>query len=106
MSELLVLLGIVIAAPSGIPGFLGNRRSVGGQWITTSLAVLGAVVGLGGVGTFWATWASHPVAMAWSIPGAEFSVAIDGLSAAFLMPIFLISLLGNIYGLSYWRQTD
>src|SRR5207302_4153079 len=38
--------------------------------------------------------------------GAEFHVAIDGLSAIFLTPIFLISLLGNIDGLGYWKQTE
>jgi hydrogenase-4 component B len=31
---------------------------------------------------------------------------LDGLSAVFLLPIFLIFLLGSIYGLSYWRQTE
>ena len=42
----------------------------------------------------------------WSLPGAEFSVAVDGLSAIFLLPIFLISLLGSVYGLGYWKQTE
>ena len=42
----------------------------------------------------------------WAIPGAEFSVGIDGLSAFFLVPVFLVSLLGNIYGLGYWKQTE
>ena len=42
----------------------------------------------------------------WAIPGAEFNVAIDGLSAFFLVPVFLVSLLGNIYGLGYWKQTE
>src|SRR5262249_9358993 len=28
-----------------------------------------------------------------------------GLSAIFLVPVFLISLLGNVYGLDYWKQT-
>ncbi len=76
------------------------------QWMTTSLAVSGAVLGLGGVGWFWATGDSQPIVRVWPIPGAEFSVALDGLSAIFLMPIFLISLLGNVYGLGYWRQTE
>ena len=40
------------------------------------------------------------------MPGGEFTVAVDGLSAVFLLPVFLISLLGNVYGLGYWKQTD
>jgi len=106
MSESLVLLGIIIAASSGVPGLLLRRTSMSGQWVTTFLAVLGAALGLGGVVWFWATGESHLIVLQWSLPGAEFSVAIDGLSAIFLVPVFLISLLGNIYGLGYWKQTE
>ena len=106
MSESLVLWGIVIAGSSGIPGLLVGRTSMIGQWMTTLLAVLGAGFGLGGVGLFLATGDSHPIERPWPIPGAEFSVALDGLSAVFLLPIFLISLFGNVYGLGYWRQTE
>jgi hydrogenase-4 component B len=106
MSEALVLWGIVIAGSSGIPGLLVGRTSMIGQWVTTLLAVFGAGLGLGGVGWFWATGDSQPIMRPWLIPGAEFSVAVDGLSAIFLLPVFLISLLGNVYGLAYWKQTE
>ena len=33
-------------------------------------------------------------------------MAVDGLSAFFLVPVFLVSLLGNLYGLRYWKQTE
>lgn len=106
MSEVLVLLGTLIAAASGVPGLLLSRSSPTGQCVTTLLAVLGAGLGLGGVGMFWATGDSQPIIQPWLIPGAEFSVAMDGLSAIFLAPVFLISLLGNVYGLGYWKQTE
>ena len=106
MSESLILLGIVIAALSGLPGLLMSRTSMGGQWATTLLAVLGSAIGLWGVGSFWAIGGGRPVVLPWSLPGAEFSVAVDGLSAIFLVPVFLVSLLGNIYGLGYWKQTE
>jgi hydrogenase-4 component B len=106
MSESLVLLGIIIAASSGLPGLLLGRASMSGQWVATLLAVLGAALGLAGAGSFWATGESQPIVRPWSIPGAEFNVAMDGLSAIFLVPIFLISLLGNVYGLGYWKQTE
>src|SRR5439155_5829060 len=93
MSVSLVLLGLLIAASSGFPGLLLGRTSMRGQWLTTLLAVLGAGLGLGGVGSFWVTGDLRPIVLPWSIPGAEFRVAIDGLSAFFLVPIFLISLL-------------
>jgi hydrogenase-4 component B len=106
VSETLVLLGIVVAAASGLPGLLAGRRSMAGQRATTLLAALGAALGLAGVGWFWATGASRPIAFPWRVPGAEFRVAVDGLSAVFLVPVFLVSLLGSVYGLGYWRQPE
>ena len=106
MSEQWVLLGIAIAAASGIPGLFLSRSSNTGQYVATALAVIGSVFGLSGVGAYWWTGDSQPIVRPWAIPGAEFHVAIDGLSALFLVPIFLVSMLGSIYGLGYWKQTE
>jgi hydrogenase-4 component B len=106
MSEPLVLLGIGIAAASGVPGLFVCRSSNAGQWVSVLLAVIGSVCGLSGVGVFWATGDAQPIVRPWSIPGAEFHVAMDGLSAIFLVPIFLVSMLGSVYGLGYWKQAE
>jgi hydrogenase-4 component B len=76
-----------------------------GQWVTTILAILGSGLGLSGAANYWITGDSQPIILSWSMLSAELGVAIDGLSAFFLLPIFLISLLGSIYGLGYWKQT-
>jgi formate hydrogenlyase subunit 3/multisubunit Na+/H+ antiporter MnhD subunit len=34
------------------------------------------------------------------------TIGIDGLSAFFLVPVFLIGGLGSLYGLGYWHKTD
>jgi len=106
MSEVLVLEGILLTALSGAPGLLLRRNANTGQRLTTLLAVVGSGFGLGGVCIFWATGESEPIVWSWSIPGGEFHVAVDGLSAIFLLPIFLIALLGSVYGLGYWKQTE
>jgi hydrogenase-4 component B len=107
MSELLVLLGLVLVAGSGVPGLLLSRSSLLGQRLAAGLAVLGAGLGLLGVGVFWLSGVSQRIVWPWGIlPDVAFDVEMDGLSALFLMPIFLISLLGSIYGLSYWKQTE
>jgi hydrogenase-4 component B len=106
MSERLILCGLVVAAASGVPGLFVSRNSTMGQGAATLLAVLGSAFGLGGIGFFWAAGDSEMIVWPGPIPGAEFSVGLDGLSAFFLTPIFLISLLGNIYGLAYWKQTE
>lgn len=106
MSEWSILLGIVGAGVSGVPGLFFARSARAGQTLTTFIAVSAASVGLFGTGWFWGTGQSEPVVYPLAVPGAEFRVAVDGLSAIFLLPIFLISLLGNIYGLGYWRQDE
>jgi hydrogenase-4 component B len=106
MSESLVVLGIVLAAASGVPGLFLSRSRLTGQGLANVLVVLGTGLGLAGVGAFWATGVSERMLLPWTVLGAPFDVAIDGLSALFLLPIFLISMLGSIYGLGYWKQTD
>jgi hydrogenase-4 component B len=107
VSERLILLGIVAAGASGVPSLLAGRHSTSGQWLSTALAVLGSGVGLAGVGAFWFAGDSEPVVLPWLLfLDVPFSVGVDGLSAFFLVPVFLVSLLGNVYGLGYWRQTE
>jgi hydrogenase-4 component B len=106
MTERLVLLAIGLAAISGVPGLLFKRDSMTGQWIAALFAVAASSVGIGGIVRFWVLDESRPITLPWHLPGAEFSVAVDGLSAFFLLPIFLVSMLGNIYGLGYWKQTE
>ena len=106
MSEWLVLMGAVVVAASGFPGLCFRRTSLSGQWLTTLLAVSGAGLGLAGVGWFLATGESQPIEWQWLPKGISLDVAVDGLSAIFLIPVFLIALLGSIYGLGYWKQTE
>jgi hydrogenase-4 component B len=106
MSVPLILLGIAVGGVSGVPGLCFGRQSLAGQWLTTALAVGGSALGLGGVAVFVHTGAAESLTWPWSVPGGEFAVAIDGISAVFLVPVFLISLLGSVYGLGYWKQTE
>src|SRR5262249_40348680 len=71
--------------------------------------VLGCSLGLLGIGVFCATGESEGLVLPWAIPSGElgdFRVAVDALSALFLVPIFLIALLGSIYGEGYWKQRE
>ncbi|MBI3828153.1 MAG: hydrogenase [Planctomycetes bacterium] len=106
MSEVALLWGIGIAGVSGVPGLFFGRYSFTGQCVTTALSVAGSVLGLTGVGLYWLAADGRPLVLPWGVLGADFSVAIDGLSAIFLLPVFLVSILGNIYGLGYWKQAD
>ena len=90
MSEALVLLGIAVSALSGCLGLLGGRTAVSSQWIATLIAVLGNALGLWGTFDYWAAGSSGPLELPWHLAGARISVGVDGLSAVFLLPIFLI----------------
>jgi hydrogenase-4 component B len=107
VSEWLILLGIAIAGLSGVPGLLVSRYSMSGQWTSLVFAVLASGLGLAGIGAFWFVGASEPITWPWPLfHDVAFAVRVDGLSAFFLLPVFLVSLLGNVYGLGYWRQTE
>jgi hydrogenase-4 component B len=101
----LVLLGTMVLAVSGLPGLLW-RRGASGQSITAALAVMGGLIGLAGVAVFWQRRNVEDLRYPLSLPGGEFHVQLDGLSALFLAPVFLIPLLGSIYGLGYWKQRE
>ncbi len=106
MSELLVLAALLLLAASGVPGLLLGKHVNSGQWFSVVLSVAGSGLGLAGIAAYWILDASQPIVLPWAIPGGAFEVAVDGLSALFLLLIFLISAMGNIYGLGYWRQNE
>lgn len=98
---------VILFAVSGIPGLLISRRSLWGQWLATGLMVVGGLSGLAGT---WQAFAGSAeiqiVRFPTPIPGANFVLAADALSAFFLVPVLLVPLLGSIYGLDYWKQTE
>ena len=93
MSEGLVISGAVLHAVSGVPGLFYAREARGGQRLSVILAAIGTLLGL--AGALLALF--QPVAS-----GGWFRV--DGLAAIFLIPIFILPLLGGLYGLEYWDQ--
>lgn len=42
----------------------------------------------------------------WFLPWGQFAVTVDAVSIAFLAPVFIVPMLGAIYGLRYWRQSE
>ena len=104
MSLSLVLAAIVLLAVSGVPGLFLRRTSAAGQWLATVLTCAGGLLGL--AGALAAAAETPALERAWPVPGGAFAVAVDGLSVVFLLPVFLIALLGSVYGLEYWPQAD
>src|SRR6185436_13227136 len=106
MCEALVLVGIAVSALSGCLGLLGSRNSVSGQWMAAVIAIVGNALGLWGTFDFWISGTSVPLDLPWRVARGQISVGVDGLSANILLPVVVISLLGNLYGRGYWSQTE
>jgi hydrogenase-4 component B len=106
MSTLLILAGLVLAAASGLPGLLLSKHANRGQWTSVALSLAAGCLGLAGCAAFFLWDAGQPISLPWAVGLGTFDVAVDGLSALFLLPVFLISMLGSVYGLGYWQQSE
>jgi hydrogenase-4 component B len=104
-AEWLVLAGIALAASSGAPGLFFHRRSAAGERIAAALMALGAAAGIAGAALALAR-PGDGIRLRWSVPGGELHVQVDSIAAMFVLQIFVIGLLGVVYGLGYWRQAD
>ena len=98
---------ILIMLISGLPAWLAGdglavRRA---ESLSALLLAGGSLLGLTAVLGSLASQTSPQTAWAWSLlPGARLALRLDGLAAVFLLPIFLVSGLGGIYGLGYMPQ--
>ena len=97
MSAILVAVGILLCAMSGLPALAGRRTIAA----ATPLIVAGAVVGFAGcvLSLFGAPAA---IAIAWQIPGGALYIRVDALSAFFAAPVFLLAGTGGLYAERYW----
>lgn len=96
------LTAIALLLFSGLPAWLIGRRSNLGERLSAGLAGAGALLGLAAVvGALW-SGAAPELACAWALPGGHFSLSLDGLAAVFVLPAFLLSGLGSLYGLGYF----
>lgn len=99
MNILLIAVGLLLAG--GVFSLLSTRSPRWATGLGAGSALVGCVLGLwpavsgllgGAVGSF---------RMPWAVPGGEFYVRMDPLSAFFLIPIFGLSALAAVYGGSY-----
>jgi hydrogenase-4 component B len=103
----LLVISVAVVAISGVPGLVLSRRSATGQRLAAVLNVIGT--GLAAVVLviqYVRPGLVQPIRLRWALPLGQFAVAVDDFSAVFLIPIFLISTLGSVFGMSYWRQAE
>src|SRR6266404_554139 len=107
MTSWLLLISVAVVAISGVPALLMHRRSMPGQRIAACVNVIGSALGAGAlVSHILRPDLSREIALPWGLPLGGFVIELDDISLVFLVPVFLISALGSIYGLSYWSQRN
>ena len=99
----LIVASLAVFAVAALPAVMpahrpvwGVRAGIFGACVGAALGLLAAVQGLFG-------GAIESIRIPWSMPGGEFHLAMDPLSAFFLMPITGLGLLGAVYGAGYQR---
>jgi hydrogenase-4 component B len=99
----LIIIAIVLAAASGLPGLFMSRTSAWGQRIAAGIMLGSSVLGLAGAALGLSFSPSQDMLFPWSAMNNSI-LGIDALSAFFLVPVFLMGGLGSIYGIGYWPQ--
>jgi len=100
--ELLAVASALVAF-SGLPGLLLPAGSRAAQRVATWCHVLGCAFGISAAAL---ALAGSPATarFAWPLPGGALTFALDRLSAFFLVPVFVVSGLGSVYGEGYWAE--
>jgi hydrogenase-4 component B len=97
----LVLLAMVIAGLSGVPGLFLRHGSIG-QRLATAAAVLSALLALPALCAMLLCAGEARYLIDWSLPFGPCEIALDPLSLFFLIPIFLVFPAGSLYACGYW----
>lgn len=102
----LVIAAIALAAVSGVPGLFVPAGRRLGERLAAALLLVGSALALFASVDTLVRGDVSAVEVPWTIPGASLSVRLDALAAFFLVPIFLGSALGSLYGLEYWPDAS
>ena len=102
MALWLLIAAAGVLAASGVPGLFLGWRSPWGPRIAALLTVAGAMLGIAGSVLTLSGRGAGAVTLPSVLPGEQAALGVDGLSAFFALPIFVIGAVGSIYGLGYW----
>lgn len=97
----LVLLGLSILVLSGLAALLAHRSPRPATGWGAGGAVAGSLIALAPVLVVLSGGHIEPVRWLWAVPFGEFHIALDALSAWFLLPILLLSAAAAVYGAEY-----
>jgi hydrogenase-4 component B len=100
---LLLLLAVGVLLTTGCAALLTQKSF---RWSTTcavSGAVTASIIGIIPATSVLLGAPAEAMHLPWRVPYGAFSIAVDALSAFFLLPIFLLSAVTAVYGAEYMR---
>ena len=98
---LLVLDATLVMGCAGIPG-LFLKRPGPGQVVAALCTICAALIGIPTVLQLLLSGTTATRSIAWSLPFGPCDLAIDPLSALFLIPVFLVTAAGSLFAVGYW----
>ncbi|MDD5070358.1 MAG: proton-conducting transporter membrane subunit [Candidatus Omnitrophica bacterium] len=101
---LFILISLTLLAASGLAAFCLKRFDAVANYLGGLGAVFSGCIGLTGLFIVFNGSKFKELNLFWSLPYASFSLAIDSLSALFLLPIFVLTVFSAIYGVEYLRH--
>mgnify|MGYP001166128824 CR=1 FL=1 len=100
----MLLGGTFLVMLAGIPGIFFRRDSSGGEQTACLLTLTGAITAFTAIIQSLQQGVTQSFTLPWSIPGGSLSLALDPLSACFVLPLLVVVSTGTVYGLRYWPQ--
>ncbi len=97
---IVAIIAALFIGSAGIPGLF--LRPGPGQMIATVTTILASLAGLPAALALLFAPATSTFVLAWELPFGPCELAIDPLSAFFLLPIFLVTATGSLFALGYW----
>jgi hydrogenase-4 component B len=98
------LISIAILVFCGVASCLFKSGSIAWKFLGAGGAVAGSGFGLWSALHVIITGSRQTWNSSWSMPLGSFSLAIDALSALFLIPLFILAMLGALYGVEYMND--
>lgn len=99
-SSNIVIASVVVLLLAGLPGLLLSPARFG-QACTAVLVTLAALAGIPSSVVTLLTRATTTWELFWTLPYGPAQLVLDPLAALFLLPVFLVSACGSLYGLRY-----
>lgn len=100
------IIAIIAALITGCAGIPGIFLRTGGQVIAACMTVLAALLGVPAALALLFARSTATYILAWGLPFGPCELAIDPLSAFFLLPIFTVAAAGSLFAVGYWPAAE